>query len=80
MDARFVVKCHTADGRGHFACVLCDKWRDMDCICRDVDALVKHLGTAHSMEEFGKDGDFVRMKNRDSFVVSGKSGREMALA
>ncbi|KXS93525.1 hypothetical protein AC578_4244 [Pseudocercospora eumusae] len=78
MDARFVIKCHTADGRGHFACVLCDKWRDIDCICRDVDALVKHLGTAHTPDEFEKDGDLVRMK--DGSTVKSSTGREMALA
>ncbi|EME81497.1 uncharacterized protein MYCFIDRAFT_155659 [Pseudocercospora fijiensis CIRAD86] len=78
MDARFVVKCHTADGRGYFACVLCDKWRDIDCICRDVDALVKHLGTAHTPDEFEKDSDLVRMK--DGSIVKSSTGREMALA
>jgi hypothetical protein len=59
MDARFVVKCHAPDGQ--FACVLCDRHRDMDCICRTVDALVKHLGTAHSPDEFEDDPDMVRM-------------------
>ncbi|KXT08790.1 hypothetical protein AC579_9165 [Pseudocercospora musae] len=78
MDARFVVKSHTADGRGHFACVLCDKWRDIDCICRDVDALVKHLGTAHTPDEFEKDRDLIRMKNRST--VKSSTGREIALA
>ncbi|KAI5362828.1 hypothetical protein Slin15195_G102090 [Septoria linicola] len=76
MDARFVVKCHTTDGK--FACILCDKFRDRDCICKNVDALVKHLGTAHTPGEFDRDGDLVRMGEKR--VVKGRSGGEMALA
>ncbi|EGP87424.1 uncharacterized protein MYCGRDRAFT_93521 [Zymoseptoria tritici IPO323] len=74
MDARFVVKCHNADGE--FACVLCDRYRDMDCICRSVDALVKHLGTAHSPDEFEHDPDLVRMEKGSRLDVR---GRELAL-
>lgn len=76
MDARFVAKCHTTDGK--FACILCDKFRDRDCICKNVDALVKHLGTAHTPGEFDRDGDLVRMGEKR--VVKGRSGGEMALA
>lgn len=79
MDARFVAKCHTT--AGEYACVLCDRYRDMDCLCRSVDALVKHLGTAHTPDEFEGDGDLVRMRENGSGdkTVRGRSG-EMALA
>ena len=76
MDARFVAKCHTSNGE--FACVLCDKFRERDCICRSVESLVTHLGKEHTAEEFETDGDLVRMDEK--MVVRGKGGREMALA
>lgn len=76
MDARFVAKCHTS--HGEFACVLCDKFRDKDCICRSVESLVTHLGKEHGSEEFERDGDLVSMDRKG--VVRGKGGREMALA
>lgn len=72
MDGRFVIKCHTAEGG--FACVLCEKFRDMDCLCKSVEALVKHLGTAHTPDEFECDPDLVRMK--EGSMVGVKS-REM---
>ncbi|KAK4496949.1 hypothetical protein PRZ48_011398 [Zasmidium cellare] len=75
MDARFVAKCHASDGS--FACLLCERYRTMDCFCKSVDALVKHLGSAHTAEEFERDGDLVRMR-RGSGVNVG--GREMVLA
>ncbi|GIZ41670.1 hypothetical protein CKM354_000496900 [Cercospora kikuchii] len=77
MDARFVAKCHTEDGK--FACVLCDRYRERDCICKSVDALVKHLGTEHTPEEFEGDADLVRMEEGRR-VVRGRRGGEMALA
>lgn len=55
VDARFVVKCHTRDGR--FACVLCNQYRDVDCICRSVQGLVKHLAVEHTPKEFEGDVD-----------------------
>ncbi|KAF2773387.1 hypothetical protein EJ03DRAFT_347898 [Teratosphaeria nubilosa] len=73
MDARFVVKCHTEDGR--FACVVCRRLRDKDCICRDVDALIKHLATFHTPEEFEKDDDLISMKSGSQV-----SGRALVLA
>ncbi|KAK4627962.1 uncharacterized protein CLAFUR5_04628 [Fulvia fulva] len=76
MDSRFVVKCH--DGQGRFACVLCDKNRDLDCICKNVESLIKHLGSAHTFEEFDQDPDLVKMKNGS--VVEMKGGKELVLA
>jgi len=72
VDARFVVKCHCPDGR--FACVLCDKHRDVDCVCRSVDALVKHLAAEHTTDEFDGDADLV--SSRSSLAA----GRELVLA
>lgn len=74
MDARFVAKCHASNG--NFACLLCEKYRTMDCHCRSLDALVKHLGSAHTAEEFERDGDLTRMKKGSSVNVN---GREMVL-
>ncbi|CZT19150.1 uncharacterized protein RCC_04996 [Ramularia collo-cygni] len=70
MDSRFVVKCHRPEGG--FACVLCDRFRDMDCLCKSVDALVKHLGTAHTPDEFERDPDLVRMKDGEGFGVKSR--------
>ena len=53
---RFVVKCHMPDGG--YACVLCNKFREVDTICRDVDDLVDHLGKDHEVEEFEQETDF----------------------
>lgn len=61
MGARFVVKCHNEDGK--FACVLCSRHRDVDCICKSVDALVRHLGRDHFAEEFEQERDFVLVKD-----------------
>lgn len=55
LGQRFVIKCHTADGE--YACVLCNKHRDADAICRTVESLVNHVGKFHSIEELEKDVD-----------------------
>jgi len=73
VDARFVVKSHCPDGR--FACVLCEQHRDVDCICRSIDALIKHLAAEHTSDEFEGDVDLVSSR-RSSVAV----GRELVLA
>lgn len=70
MDARFVIKSHTADGE--YACVLCDKYRNADWTCRSVEALVSHLGGKHAPEEFDLDPDFERMQRGSVTSVNGK--------
>lgn len=70
MDSRFVVKCHRPEGG--FACVLCDRFRDMDCLCKSVEALVKHLGTAHTPDEFERDPDLVRIKEGSGVGVNSR--------
>jgi len=49
LGQRFLLKCHTADGM--FACLLCNKYRDRDVVCRTVESLVNHVGRAHEVEE-----------------------------
>ncbi|KAK5676517.1 hypothetical protein LTS10_010818 [Elasticomyces elasticus] len=66
VSQRFFVKSHTPDGR--FACVLCSKHRDVDCICRDVTALAKHLASTHAAEEAEQDVDLTEA--RDTSVRS----------
>jgi hypothetical protein len=52
---RFVVKCHTPDGQ--YACVLCNKHRNLDALCRSVEALVNHVGKFHDAKELEMDFD-----------------------
>lgn len=52
---RFIVKCHTSDGE--FACVICNRHRDVDAICRSVDALVNHVGRYHDISELEREID-----------------------
>ena len=57
MDARLVVKSHTPEGE--LACMLCSNERDVDCICRSVEALVRHVGKVHTSDEFEREADMV---------------------
>lgn len=59
MDARLVIKSHTP--YGDYACVLCARERDMDCICKSVGGLVEHLGRVHTAEEFEREWDMHRI-------------------
>ncbi len=59
MDARLVVKSHTS--YGDYACVLCSRERELDCICKSVDVLVEHLGRVHTSEEFEREKDMHRV-------------------
>lgn len=62
LGQRFAVKCHTP--AGEYACVICARERDADAICRNVEALVKHVGTFHEVDELERDADL-----RETFVV-----------
>ena len=55
LGQRFVIKCHTPDGK--YACVLCNNFRNQDAICRTVEALVRHVGNYHDISEIIKDKD-----------------------
>lgn len=54
-DARLIVKSHNADGE--LACMLCYRERDLDCICKSVDALIRHIGKVHTRSEFEREID-----------------------
>lgn len=74
-DARLVVKSHLEDGR--FACVLCNKLTSTDCLCRDVEALVQHLGKKHTAEDYAIEPDLVKQTRAD--FLSNERSREMVL-
>ncbi|OAK99423.1 hypothetical protein IQ06DRAFT_378278 [Phaeosphaeriaceae sp. SRC1lsM3a] len=60
LGQRFALKCHTPDGE--YACIICSKNRDVDAICRTVDALVKHVGTYHDVNELDREVDLREVK------------------
>ncbi|KAF1354160.1 hypothetical protein EJ07DRAFT_133962 [Lizonia empirigonia] len=62
LGQRFAVKCHTPDGE--YACVICSRNRDVDAICRNVESLVKHVGTYHEADELEREVDL-----RETMVV-----------
>lgn len=72
MSARFVVKCHTPDAR--YACMLCTQHRDVDCVCRSIEALIKHLAAEHTPEELERDADLVSSRSGSGV------GKELVLA
>ncbi|KAF2478361.1 uncharacterized protein BDR25DRAFT_251131 [Lindgomyces ingoldianus] len=55
LGQRFILKCHTVDGE--YACVLCNKHRDVDALCRTPEALVNHVGRFHDLIELEKERD-----------------------
>ena len=59
LGQRFVIKCHTADGE--YACVLCNRHRERDAVCRNVEALVNHVGRFHDVEELEGEVDLKEM-------------------
>ncbi|CAO2652290.1 Nn.00g005730.m01.CDS01 [Neocucurbitaria sp. VM-36] len=60
LGQRFVLKCHTPDGE--YACTICNKNRDVDAICRNVESLVKHVGTYHDVDELDREVDLRETK------------------
>jgi hypothetical protein len=60
LGQRFVIKCHTPDGE--YACTICNKNRDVDAICRNVESLVKHVGTYHDVDELDREIDLREVK------------------
>jgi len=62
LGQRFAVKCHTPDGE--YACVICSRNRDVDAICRNVESLVKHVGTYHDVDELEREVDL-----RETMVI-----------
>lgn len=66
LGQRFVIKCHTPDGE--YACTICNRGRDVDAICRNVEALVKHVGTYHEAEELEREVDLREVDLREPAV------------
>lgn len=55
LGQRFVIQCHTPEGE--YACTICNKGQDVDAICRNVESLVKHVGTYHEASELEREPD-----------------------
>ncbi|RYP65472.1 hypothetical protein DL771_008299 [Monosporascus sp. 5C6A] len=66
LGQRFVVKCHTPDGE--FACLLCNRHRDADALCRSVEALVNHVGRRHDVSELEREADLLEIPRQPSQV------------
>lgn len=60
LGQRFVLKCHLPGGQ--YACVMCNRGRSVDAICRTAENLVKHVGTQHSTEELEREIDLREVK------------------
>lgn len=54
---RFVVKCHRDGVDGGYACVLCSKSANVDTVCGDVKALIRHVWIDHSAVELDLEED-----------------------
>jgi hypothetical protein len=54
---RFVVKCHRDNADGQYSCVLCSRHTDVDTVCGDVKALIKHIWEDHSIAELKHEED-----------------------
>ncbi|KAF1963694.1 hypothetical protein CC80DRAFT_11839 [Byssothecium circinans] len=67
LGQRFVIKCHTAEGE--YACVLCNRHRERDAICRTVESLVNHVGNFHDVGELEREPDL-----RETAVVGSRAG------
>ena len=57
---RFVVKCHRRGEQG-YSCVLCSHSNDVDTVCGDVKALVRHIWIDHSVRELKEEEDIVEV-------------------
>ncbi|KAK4554843.1 hypothetical protein LTR86_007991 [Recurvomyces mirabilis] len=62
INDRFVVKSHAEDGR--FVCLICNRYSQVDCVCRDVDSLMRHITSTHTPEELEDDVDVEKVVRR----------------
>jgi hypothetical protein len=85
---RFVVKCHRGGADGQYACVLCSRHADVDSVCGDVKALIKHIWEEHSIAELKHEEDITEVvelttdRRRDSglgYSTSRSSRRSASL-
>ncbi|KAH6518189.1 hypothetical protein HBI81_176050 [Parastagonospora nodorum] len=58
---RFVVKCHRGGADGQYSCVLCSRHADVDTVCGDVKALVKHIWEDHGVGELKHEEDITEV-------------------
>lgn len=82
---RFVVKCHRDNADGQYTCVLCSQHADVDTVCGDVKALIKHIWEDHSIGELKHEEDITEVvelvdRRRDSGLghSTSRSGRRSA--
>ncbi|KAF2022032.1 hypothetical protein BU24DRAFT_488335 [Aaosphaeria arxii CBS 175.79] len=61
---RFIVKCHRDTADGGYSCVLCSRGSNMDTICGDVKALVRHVWMDHDVTELQSEPDIVEVVQR----------------
>jgi hypothetical protein len=85
---RFVVKCHRNSVDGGYICVLCSQNADVETVCGDVKALIRHIWMDHNVRELKNEEDVVEVidnagsRRRDSGFSSGhrsSSRRSMSL-
>jgi hypothetical protein len=58
---RFVVKCHRDNADGQYTCVLCSRHADVDTVCGDVKALIKHIWEDHGVSELKHEEDITEV-------------------
>jgi hypothetical protein len=58
---RFVVKCHRDNAEGQYSCVLCSRHTDLNTVCGDVKALIKHIWEDHSVAELKHEEDITEV-------------------
>ncbi|KAH8693316.1 hypothetical protein GQ44DRAFT_719687 [Phaeosphaeriaceae sp. PMI808] len=84
---RFVVKCHRNTADGQYSCVLCSRHANVNSVCGDVKALVRHIWADHSVAELKHEEDITEVvelvvgHRRDSgmgYSASRGSGRRSA--
>jgi hypothetical protein len=71
---RFVVKCHRDGADGQYACVLCSRHAQVNTVCGDVKALIKHIWEDHGIAQLKHEEDITEVveltvdRRRDSGV------------
>ncbi|KAF1913614.1 hypothetical protein BDU57DRAFT_589254 [Ampelomyces quisqualis] len=82
---RFVVKCHRDGADGQYSCVLCSRHADVDTVCGDVKALIKHIYEDHGVGELKHEEDITEVvelvpyRRRDSGLAHSRSRRSASV-
>jgi hypothetical protein len=61
---RFIVKCHRRGADQGYSCVLCNQSSDVDTVCGDVKALVRHIWIEHGAAELKAEEDIFEVIER----------------